>query len=53
MERNIKEIVIFIFSVQLTMKCILKKYKKSTISLFDDKRRYLINIKVRTWGVIV
>ena len=42
MEKNIKENVISIFFVKLTMKCIFK----STLSLLDDKRCYINNKKV-------
>ena len=47
-ERIIKKNVIIFYYVQLIMKCI-KKYKKSTLSTFDDKRNYLSIIESKPW----
>ena len=49
MEKSIKEKVIILFFVQLTMKCIFKKEKKSTLSIFDDKRFYTNETESKPW----
>ena len=50
MEGNIKENVIVLFIVQLTMKCIFKKSKKLTLSIFDDKGCYINETECKPWN---
>ena len=49
MEKNIKEkLVIFLRSINHEMN--LQRVKKSTLSIFDDKRCYINNIQSKPWN---
>ena len=49
MEKNIKENVIFILK-SINHEMVLQEVKKSTLSIFDDKRCYINNIESRPWN---
>ena len=50
MERNISENVIFILLDQINHEMVLQEVKKSTLSIFEDKRCYKNNIGSKPWN---